>query len=1059
MKPFRLFLLFFVLLPGMQAQPVNFPVQNYSLRDYGRLRSSQNICIVQDKKGLMYFGNANGLLQFDGRSWEFIPVKEGAYVTALAVDSSGKVYVGSQSEFGCLEAAADGRIRYRSYLGHLKEKDKDPGRILNVSVAGDQVIFQSQEKVIVLQNDSVENVIYPSTTFHTSFSVNGRYYVRERQTGLLRLNGRAFEKISGSELFADRGVFCMMPFGSGNEILIGTMELGLWKFAPGAAAGNFTPFRTSNDDLLLSAGIYGGQRLSNGMFAFNSLNSGVFLIDAAGRITARINKDMGLRVDDVKYLFEDRQQNLWLALNNGISKVAYHSPLSFYSEESGLTGTIHQVLRSQGHLYIASSSGLFMLNETEIGKRFTKLSGVEGQIWSLVETRGRLLAGGDEGLYELSEQRVKKVSSAKCRALLFDQAQQAWILGNEQGLFLYSAQWRLLKKTEEIPSGVLSLKLDPESGRANGTVVWAGTSLEGVFRITIGSDGNELTEPIGFPEGLSNEFIRPFELGGRMVFGSSAGVYAYSEKGGFELLPLIDGLVFEQQVTEIYPVKDRVWFSIANQVVLYDLGRRKAISIPFLALDKGQVHCFFQEGGICWIGSDDGLIRYEIENTSEFGTPFHALIRKVTFGHDSVAFHGNTFTSSDAANVPRLDYAYNSVSFDYIGVFYAESHKNVYSYLLEGQDTSWSKWSTETKVGFTNLREGAYTFKLRCRNIYGTVSDTAQFSFVIAAPWYRSWWACLVYVAVAVSALLGFIRLRTKKLLKEKEQLEKIVQDRTAEVIRQKDVIEEQKQLVEHKHREITDSINYAERIQRTFLASKELLDAHFKDYFVLFQPKDVVSGDFYWASKLHNGQFALVTADSTGHGVPGAIMSILNITCLEAAVEEERISEPSEILDHTRTKIIDRLRKDGSSEGGKDGMDCSILSFDLSAMRLVYSAANNPVWVVRKRIGEEQGPQLIELNPDKMPVGKHDRDQVPFSQHAFGLEPGDMIYALTDGLPDQFGGERGKKFMYKKLKELLVSISQQPVGAQKALLETTFNEWKGQLEQVDDVTLIGVRI
>lgn len=273
-------------------------------------------------------------------------------------------------------------------------------------------------------------------------------------------------------------------------------------------------------------------------------------------------------------------------------------------------------------------------------------------------------------------------------------------------------------------------------------------------------------------------------------------------------------------------------------------------------------------------------------------------------------------------------------------------------------------------------------------------------------------------------------------------------------------IIREQKEIVEEKQREIIDSINYAERIQRSFLATEDLLTTNLSlassnladiNYFVFFQPKAVVSGDFYWASKLSNGNFALATADSTGHGVPGAIMSILNISSLEKAVEQG-LCEPSEILNHTRKTIIERLKKDGSKEGGKDGMDCSLICFDFSNNRFNYSAANNPIWVIRNN-------HLIELSADKMPVGKHDKDQTSFNQHEFQLNQGDLIYTLTDGMPDQFGGPKGKKFMYKRLKEVLVSISQLPMQEQKEKLNETLYNWKGHLEQVDDVCVIGIKI
>ncbi len=268
---------------------------------------------------------------------------------------------------------------------------------------------------------------------------------------------------------------------------------------------------------------------------------------------------------------------------------------------------------------------------------------------------------------------------------------------------------------------------------------------------------------------------------------------------------------------------------------------------------------------------------------------------------------------------------------------------------------------------------------------------------------------------------------------------------------KQKVIIEEQKHLVEEKHKEITDSINYAERIQRSLLASKELLNENLNESFVFFKPKDVVSGDFYWATTLSNNQFALVTADSTGHGVPGAIMSILNISCLKETVKEGFV-EPSQILNHTRNKIIEILKKDGSLEGGKDGMDCSLVCFDFTNNKLTYSAANNPIWIIR-------GKQIMEFSPDKMPVGKHDRDTISFTQHTIELQKNDMIYTLTDGMPDQFGGPKGKKYMYKQLKELLISISDLSMSEQKEKISESLNSWIGELEQVDDITIIGIKV
>jgi serine phosphatase RsbU (regulator of sigma subunit) len=256
-----------------------------------------------------------------------------------------------------------------------------------------------------------------------------------------------------------------------------------------------------------------------------------------------------------------------------------------------------------------------------------------------------------------------------------------------------------------------------------------------------------------------------------------------------------------------------------------------------------------------------------------------------------------------------------------------------------------------------------------------------------------------------------------------------------------------QKEIIELKHKEITDSINYAERIQRSFLASTEFLDEQLTEHFVFFKPKDVVSGDFYWSNKLSNGEIALCCADSTGHGVPGAIMSILNISSLEKAIEKE--VSPELILARTREIIIERLKKDGSRDGGKDGMDCALIALNRRTNIMKFALANNPLFLVRNN-------EIIEYKGDKIPVGKHDKDSESFTLHQVELKHNDKIYLITDGFSDQFGGINGKKYMIKNLRSLLLSISKMNMQEQKDRISKEFESWKGVYEQIDDVCIIG---
>jgi serine phosphatase RsbU (regulator of sigma subunit) len=229
------------------------------------------------------------------------------------------------------------------------------------------------------------------------------------------------------------------------------------------------------------------------------------------------------------------------------------------------------------------------------------------------------------------------------------------------------------------------------------------------------------------------------------------------------------------------------------------------------------------------------------------------------------------------------------------------------------------------------------------------------------------------------------------------------------------------------------------------------------KNFFILYKPKDIVSGDFYHAiahkpTESKNELFFMCTADCTGHGVPGALMSMVGISHLNESIIEKNLIHPNDILDNMRKGIIASLNPEGSEEESKDGMDCVLCAYDFENMKLEFAAANNPLWLIRN--GE-----LLEYKPDKMPVGMYHSKITPFSLHTIALEKGDIVYTFTDGYADQFGGEKGKKYKYKKLQEKLLAIKDLPLVDQKEILDSEFEKWKGNLEQVDDVLIIAVKI
>lgn len=299
-------------------------------------------------------------------------------------------------------------------------------------------------------------------------------------------------------------------------------------------------------------------------------------------------------------------------------------------------------------------------------------------------------------------------------------------------------------------------------------------------------------------------------------------------------------------------------------------------------------------------------------------------------------------------------------------------------------------------------------------------------------------------------ALFTILLIHTRTNLTKKEIIARLA------LAESNNQLEIKNEIIEEKSKDIRDSINYAQRIQQAILPPFEKIDKALKDYFVLFKPKDIVSGDFYWHASVKTTPkdgpsediVVMAAVDCTGHGVPGALMSIIGSTILNQTVSNPDVNTPADVLSFLNKEITKTLNSI------KDGMDMALCVINMNKMELQYAGANNPLYIVRQK-------QFIEVKPDKLAIGADTDDAAVkvFTNHTVKLEKGDSIYLFTDGYADQFGGPNGKKFKYKKFQELLIEIQDNNMAEQKHILNYHFEQWKGVLEQVDDILVIGIRV
>jgi serine phosphatase RsbU (regulator of sigma subunit) len=374
----------------------------------------------------------------------------------------------------------------------------------------------------------------------------------------------------------------------------------------------------------------------------------------------------------------------------------------------------------------------------------------------------------------------------------------------------------------------------------------------------------------------------------------------------------------------------------------------------------------------------------------------------------------------------ELSYKEKSIIFNYSSICLTNPDEVYYKVKLEPLDADWHTETQQTYVTYSPLPPGEYTFMVKARNNNGVWNkEPITYSFEIIPPIWQRTWFIILCVVILIVAVFVLVKLREKQLVKEKKVLEEKVEERTQEVVMQSKELE-------RKNKDIIDSITYAKRIQDAILPSNERFTNELSQTFILFRPKDIVSGDFYWlTTKDEKSWFAAV--DCTGHGVPGAFMSIVGHNLLDKIVGEYGITEPSKILDELNKGVTDTLKKDAAS--AEDVKDLE------------------PVYV------SENGLKLYEVKANRFPIGDYSDETRKFVNHKLQLNTGDTVYLFSDGYADQFGGEKGKKYRYKRFKEYLVSMNELSMDEQKQKLEAEFIEWMGPHEQIDDVIVIGSRL
>jgi len=443
-------------------------------------------------------------------------------------------------------------------------------------------------------------------------------------------------------------------------------------------------------------------------------------------------------------------------------------------------------------------------------------------------------------------------------------------------------------------------------------------------------------------------------------------------------------------------------------------------------------------GGLLF-GSSNGMIRYDAFQSREDSIPPRLSLKSVVISD----------IPYDPTLPIKLKYAKYRLRIDFVGINLSNPEQVSYQYKLDGYEEEWSDISSVSYAFYGRVEDGKYNFLLRACDGNGNCStEPVSLEISVKIPIWKAWWFIAAMIMLVLIAIFVVIKIRERNQKAIQEYLQRQLNERTREVIQQKDEIE-------IKNRDITDSINYAQRIQASILPSIQKLQDAFSGSFVFYQPRDIVSGDFYWYEKVAENKFMVVCADSTGHGVPGAFMSMIGTTLIKDICLRSGVQKPSQVLNTLDNEVRESLNQNQEASGSNDGMDIIVAEIDMKTYKFTVSSAMRPVIIYS---GEEQ----IYVKGNRSSIGgqlDEDRQEKEFIDQEYQLNEGDIIYMFSDGYPDQFGGPLGRKFKMVRLKNLLRDIHNKPMDEQYNYIKSNFFLWKEDLEQVDDVLFMGIRL
>lgn len=764
-------------------------IQNYPKSVY--LSGNQNWSIAKDKYGIMYFGNAQGLLTYDGKYWQQYKMPNRQIVRSVAAGTNGIIYTGGFGEFGYW-SDKKGHLTYTSLTHLIPRSNSIKDEIWKIYAVDKKVIFQSFSAIYIYENKKI-TVVTAQESLLFLHQVSKRFYIEVIGKGLFELTGHKIVPLKNNSPVFPQWIMCVLPYKNGS-LLIGTSKDGLFIYD----GTNFRPLNTPANTFLKTYQLNNGSRILGKYFAFGTILNGLIIMDENGNIVQRINKSSGMQNNTVLSLYADEDQNLWTGLDNGIDRVELNSPLYFYFDKTGLFGTVYSSLIYKNNIYLGTNQGLYYSAWSEnSGKLFNSfdfklIPNSQGQVWDLSVIDDQLFCGHNEGTFRVNGNQLERISTAKGGWTIkkLQSNPEYLIQGTYNGLVLFkkdgSGKWKFYHKIENFGEPSRYVEQDAKGD------IWVSHAYKGLYKLNLSRDLKKVTniKSYGTKNGLPSDYnINIFTFQNSLIFSSDAGFLTYDEVSNrftkYDALNKELGS-FANSNKIISAGEKKYWFINQGKMGLVNLlepGKVVVDSSTFSILDGRMVQYYENiskiSDKIYLMSVDDGFVIYNAtdpRNAKKENELPAVLIRKIediTDTYYTISESGNIGNDDKEINIP---FTRNNIRISFALPYHRQA-KIKFQYYLEGYSKQWSDWSPASQKDFTNLGRGTYTFKVRASINENVISKVTTFEFTILPPFYASNLAIVCYGLLLVFFFFSSKRAYDKKLKKDQLAIAKKLQE------------------------------------------------------------------------------------------------------------------------------------------------------------------------------------------------------------------------------------------------------------------------------------------